>query len=200
MAQKAAADPLKEAEAEPPADAIEEQASSVNAEALKAAEGEDVSLQDLPTSTHMPVQADAIDDVEPGSGGANTITSPCPASQLVSGFPVHEPTGELSFMSDGSIINMPDVAAWDDEVTTAQSASDDAVSPAVLEEVVSEPASPLSQLSQQASEILGVVRQLSEDVAEGPQEVTDEAAHAHDAALEDVEQVCTPASSHTCHV
>ena len=103
-------------------------------------------------------------------------------------------------MSDGSIIDMQHVVALEDKGTTAQGESGDAVSPAVLEEVVSEPASPLSQLSQQASEILGVARQLSEDMAEGPHEVTDEAAHAHHAAMEGVKQVCTPASSHICHV
>lgn len=186
--RQAAADPLKETEAEPPADATKEQALPANAEALVAAEGEGVILEDLPTSTHVPVQADAVDDVEPGSGSASATTSPGPASQPMPGFLVHDPTGELSFMSDGSIIDMQDVVAMDDEVTTAKGKSGDAVSPAVLEELVSEPASPLSQLSQQASEILGVARQLSEDMSEGPHEVTAEAAHAHTAAMEEVEQ------------
>jgi len=166
-------------------------------EGLKLAEGQDAISENLPTSTHASMQAGTTVNIKPasesteaGTDGADAGTSPH-SCQPALGFPVYDSIGELSFMSDGSFINMEDALAIGDEVDAAQGASDEIAVRVVSAERVSEPASPLSELSQQADQILDVARQLSEDIAEGQGEVFEEAAVADSAAAEKAAQVCT---------
>ena len=94
-------------------------------------------------------------------------------------------------MSDGSFINVKNPLAIGEGVDAAQGASDEIAMQIVPTERVSEPASPLSEWSQQTDQILDVARQLSENIAEGQGEVFEKAAVADSAAVEKTAQVCT---------
>ncbi len=164
---------------DPAGSAQDEQTESADEEAAAAvAELDEPVNEDLPTSTHMSMQADTLTDTEPASDGADAstdvteaVTSPSQASQPSVDFPVYDSTGELSFMSDGSFINAEDAMPTDKDLSPGQDesalgdlAEDD--SEEIVTQGVPRAAVPVIELSQQANEILDVARQLSEDISE----------------------------------
>ncbi|KAL0035058.1 hypothetical protein WJX79_008932 [Trebouxia sp. C0005] len=160
-AQKAVAEPISRA-MDVPQQVPTDQAHHAVKEGLQLAEGTDSA--DGGTSPHL---------CQP------VLTFP---------FPTYGSTGELSFMSDGSFINVKDALAIGDELDAAQGAADELAMQTVPAELASEPASPVSGWSQQTDKFLDVARQLSEDVAEGQGEVFEKAAVADSAAVEKTTQ------------
>lgn len=197
-AQKAAAEPISR-ELDSPQPVPTDQTHLAAEEGLQSAEGEDAINEDLPTSTHASMEAGTTFDIKPtsesteaGTDSADGDTSPHSCQPVLAfPFPMYDSTGQLSFMSDGSFIDVKGALAIGDEVDAAQGASSEIAMQIAPAERVSEPASPLSEWSQQTDQILNVARQLSEDIAEGQGEVFEKAAVADSAAVEKTVQVCT---------
>ncbi len=196
-AQKAVAEPfsreIDSAQQVPP-----EQIHLAAEDGFQSAEGEDAMSEVLPTSTHASMQAGttinnkpASESTEAGTDSADGGTSPH-SCQPVLAFPLptYDAIGELPFISDGSFIHVKDALAIGDEVDAAQGVSDEIAMHIVPAERVSEPASLLSEWSQQTGQTLDVARQLSEDIGEGQGEVFEKAAVADSAAVEKTAQVC----------
>lgn len=199
-AQKAVAEPISRA-MDVPQQVPTDQAHHAVKEGLQLAEGDNATSDALPSSTHALMQAGttinskpASESTEAGTDSADGGTSPHLCQPVLTfPFPTYGSTGELSFMSDGSFINVKDALAIGDELDAAQGAADELAMQTVPAELASEPASPVSGWSQQTDKFLDVARQLSEDVAEGQGEVFEKAAVADSAAVEKTTQVCTPA-------
>ena len=210
-AQKAVAEPFSR-EIASAQQVPTEQTHFAAEEGVQSAEGENAMSEVLPTSTHASMQAGtpinkpASESTEAGTDSADGGTSPHSChSVLAFPLPTYHATGELSFMSDGSFIHVKDALAIGDEVDAAQGASDEIAMQSVPAERVSEPASPLSEWSQQTNQTLDVAQQLS-DIAEDQGEVFEKAAVGDSATVEKTAQVCTSVgvethNSHTvsCH-
>ena len=119
----------------------------------------------LPMSTHMSMQADALTDTEPATSAGATIDnadasmSPSRSFQPALDFPLYDSTGELSFMSDGSFVNVENTMPEDKEIGAVHDKAEE-----ILAQASPEAALPMNELSQQANAIMNVVRQLAEDV------------------------------------
>ncbi|DBA67751.1 TPA: hypothetical protein ACH3X2_001335 [Trebouxia sp. C0005] len=194
-AQKAVAEPISRA-MDVPQQVPTDQAHHAVKEGLQLAEGDNATSDALPSSTHALMQAGttinskpASESTEAGTDSADGGTSPHLCQPVLTfPFPTYGSTGELSFMSDGSFINVKDALAIGDELDAAQGAADELAMQTVPAELASEPASPVSGWSQQTDKFLDVARQLSEDVAEGQGEVFEKAAVADSAAVEKTTQ------------
>ncbi|DBA91849.1 hypothetical protein WJX77_001506 [Trebouxia sp. C0004] len=189
-AQKAVAEPSKR-EIDSAQQVHTDQTHLAAEEGLQSGEGEDAIREDLPTSTRVFMQAGTTISIKPASESTAADTDSADGGNSPHScqpVPVYDSTGELSFMSDGFIISRKDALAVGDEVDAAQGASDKIAMQIVPAEHVSEPASPLSEWPQQTDQILDVVRQLSEDIAEGQGEVFEEAAVADSAVVEKTAQ------------
>lgn len=150
---------------------------------------------DLPMSTHMSMQADALTDPEPATSAGATIDnadasmSPSRSFQPALDFPLYDSTGELSFMSDGSFVNVENTMPEDKEIGAVHDKAEES-----LAQASPEAALPMNELSQQANTILNVVRQLSEDVGHQHEQVNGETPDLGGVAAEEDETTAPEAA------